>query len=107
MNKDFNVQLSLRVFRSLHNTTVKMSEGVVLFTFCTFFIDVKVANLSEVKLYIIMIVLFYYFYCYLLFRFIKGANEGNESALIRSDFCTCLIVTKALSISVGFDSVYK
>ena len=56
MNEDFNVQLSLRVFRSLHNTTVKMSE-VVLFTFCTFFIDVKVANLSEVKLYIIMILL--------------------------------------------------
>ena len=59
MNEDFNVQLSLRVFHSLHNTTVKMSEGVVLFTFCTFFIDVKVANLSEVKLYIIMILLWY------------------------------------------------
>ena len=57
MNEDFNVQLSLRVFHSLHNTTVKMPEGVVLFTFCTFFIDVKVANLSEVKLYIIMILL--------------------------------------------------
>ena len=44
-----------RVFHSLHNTTVKMSEEVVLFMFCTFFTDVKVANLSEVKLYIIMI----------------------------------------------------
>ena len=44
-----------RVFRSLHNTTVNMSEEVVLFMFYTFFIDVKVANLSEVKLYIIMI----------------------------------------------------
>ena len=59
MNEDFNVQLSLRVFRSLHNTTVEMSEGVVLFTFCTFFINVKVANLSELKLYIIMILLWY------------------------------------------------
>ena len=58
MNEDFNVQLSLRVFRSLHNTTVKMSE-VVLIMFYTFFIDVKVANLSEVKLYIIMILLWY------------------------------------------------
>ena len=57
MNEDFNVQLSLRVFRSLQNTTVEMSEGVVLFTFCTFFINVKVANLSELKLYIIMILL--------------------------------------------------
>ena len=44
-----------RVFRSLHNTIVKMSEEVVLFIFYTFFIDVKVANLSEVKLYMIMI----------------------------------------------------
>ena len=42
------------VFRSLH-TTVNMSEEVVLFMFYTFFIDVKVANLSEVKLYMIMI----------------------------------------------------
>ena len=57
MNEDFNVQLSIRVFRSLHNTTVKMTKGVVLFTCCTFFIDVKVANLSEVKLYIIVILL--------------------------------------------------
>ena len=53
----YTTPLSIRVFRSLHNTTVKMSEGVVLFTFCTFFIDVKVVNLSEVKLYIIMILL--------------------------------------------------
>ena len=44
-----------RVFRSLHNTTVKMSDEVVLFMFYTFFIDVKVANLTEVELYIIMI----------------------------------------------------
>ena len=43
-----------RVFRSLHNATVNMSEEVVLFMFYTF-IDVKVANLSEVKLYMIMI----------------------------------------------------
>ena len=43
------------VFRSLHNTTVNMSEEVVLFMFYTFFIDVKFANLSEVKLYMIMI----------------------------------------------------
>ena len=50
MNEDFNVQFSLTVFYSLHNTTVKMSEEVVLFMFCTFSIGVKVQNLSEVKL---------------------------------------------------------
>ena len=84
MHEDFNVQFSLRVFHSLHNTTVKMSEEVVLFMFCTFFIDVKVADLSEVKLYIILIqwisywpFIIIYFYCYLLFRFIQRSNEGK------------------------------
>ena len=52
IHEDFNVQFSLRVFRSLHNNTVKMSEEEVLFMFYTFFMDAKVANLSEVKLYV-------------------------------------------------------